>query len=128
MHLHPGFPRVLDHRLVRLPGVLPEPLVREGGEEELVLPAPEQRGALPVPGTVVLVGDETYYARAGFARIQPMGRITLPGPVDLSRVLGLELEPGALDGVAGELCKRGVAEEIYAAGARLSTFAAPASQ
>jgi predicted N-acetyltransferase YhbS len=77
---------------------------------------------------VVLVGDETYYARAGFARIQPMGRITFPGPVDLSRVLGLELEPGALDGVAGELCKHGVTDEIYAAGARLFAFAAPASQ
>jgi predicted N-acetyltransferase YhbS len=77
---------------------------------------------------VVLVGDETYYARAGFARIQPTGRITLPGPVDLSRVLGLELAPGALSGIAGELCKHGVTDQVYAAGARLSAFASPAGQ
>jgi predicted N-acetyltransferase YhbS len=49
---------------------------------------------------VVLVGDEPYYARAGFARVPP-GRIRLPGPVDPARLLALELEQGALDGVAG---------------------------
>jgi predicted N-acetyltransferase YhbS len=76
---------------------------------------------------VVLVGDEAYYGRAGFARIQPYGRITLPGPVDLSRVLGLELVAGALDGVTGELRKLGVTEKVYAAGAGLSALASPAS-
>lgn len=49
---------------------------------------------------VVLVGDEPYYARAGFARV-PEGRIRLPGPVDPARLLALELEPGALAGVGG---------------------------
>jgi predicted N-acetyltransferase YhbS len=54
---------------------------------------------------VVLVGDEPYYARAGFARIKPPGRITMPGPVDLGRLLGLSLVEGALEGMKGVIGK-----------------------
>lgn len=77
---------------------------------------------------VVLVGDESYYARAGFARIQPVGRVTLPGPVDLARLLGLELQPGALASVSGEIRKHGVTEQVYAAGAPLAALAVPSGQ
>ena len=35
---------------------------------------------------VLLVGDEPYYGRMGFHRVQP-GTVTLPGPVDPHRVL-----------------------------------------
>ncbi len=49
---------------------------------------------------VFLVGDLPYYARAGFARV-PAGRVALPGPVDPGRLLFLELQPGAFDGVSG---------------------------
>lgn len=77
---------------------------------------------------VVLVGDEAYYARAGFSRIQPHGRILMPGPVDLSRVLGLELVAGALEGVSGELCKPGADEACHAIGAGLAPFATPTGQ
>lgn len=49
---------------------------------------------------VVLVGDQAYYSRYGFARV-PARRLALPGPVDPSRLLYLELEPGAFEGVAG---------------------------
>ncbi|MFG1359528.1 GNAT family N-acetyltransferase [Xanthobacter pseudotagetidis] len=49
---------------------------------------------------VILVGDEPYYARFGFARV-PAGRVTLPGPVDPARLLVCELAPGAFEGVAG---------------------------
>ena len=51
-------------------------------------------------GLVLLVGDEPYYARVGFARL-PEGLISLPGPVDPRRFLYLELAPGALQGVSG---------------------------
>ena len=51
-------------------------------------------------GLVLLVGDEPYYARVGFARL-PEGLIALPGPVDPKRFLYLELKPGALTGVTG---------------------------
>jgi predicted N-acetyltransferase YhbS len=49
---------------------------------------------------VLLVGDEPYYGRMGFVRV-PRGRLTLPGPVDLDRLLYCELQPGALDGLSG---------------------------
>lgn len=49
---------------------------------------------------VVLVGDEPYYARAGFRRI-PKGQAVMPGPVDPARLLVAELVPGAFEGVGG---------------------------
>lgn len=51
---------------------------------------------------VVLVGDEAYYARLGFKRI-PLGRATMPGPVDPARLLVAELVEGAFEGVAGPI-------------------------
>src|SRR4051812_16332046 len=49
---------------------------------------------------VVLVGDEPYYGRSGF-KPADKGRITMPGPVDPTRLLVAELEPGAFEGVSG---------------------------
>jgi predicted N-acetyltransferase YhbS len=51
---------------------------------------------------VVLVGDEPYYARVGFARVPP-GQLFMPGPVDPARLLVRELVAGAFDGVSGEI-------------------------
>jgi predicted N-acetyltransferase YhbS len=51
---------------------------------------------------VVLVGDEPYYARVGFKRI-PKGRARMPGPVDPARLLFMELEAGAFEGVSGDI-------------------------
>jgi predicted N-acetyltransferase YhbS len=49
---------------------------------------------------VVLVGDEPYYARAGFRRM-PRGRLQMPGPVDPARLLVCELSENAFEGVSG---------------------------
>jgi len=49
---------------------------------------------------VLLVGDMPYYGRFGFQQVPP-GQITLPGPVDPARLLGLELATGALADAAG---------------------------
>jgi predicted N-acetyltransferase YhbS len=49
---------------------------------------------------VMLVGDEPYYARAGFRSISA-GQVRLPGPVDPARLLVAELEEGAFADVAG---------------------------
>jgi predicted N-acetyltransferase YhbS len=49
---------------------------------------------------VVLVGDEPYYGKSNFKRIQ-RGRVTMPGPVDPARLLICELTEGAFDGVSG---------------------------
>lgn len=54
--------------------------------------------------SVILVGDEPYYARVGFARV-PAGRMTMPGPVDYTRLLWRELTPGGLDGLSGPIMK-----------------------
>jgi predicted N-acetyltransferase YhbS len=52
--------------------------------------------------SVILVGDEPYYARVGFTRLKP-GQVRFPGPVDQNRVLGLALKGGALDSLSGEI-------------------------
>jgi predicted N-acetyltransferase YhbS len=49
---------------------------------------------------VLLVGDEPYYKKVGFHRV-PRGEITMPGPVDPRRLLIVELEPAAFNGVSG---------------------------
>ena len=51
---------------------------------------------------VVLVGDESYYAKAGFRRI-PKGQARMPGPVDPERLLVAELVDGAFLGVSGPI-------------------------
>ena len=53
-------------------------------------------------GIVLLVGDEPYYLKFGFTRAFTK-TLELPGPVDLNRFLGLELQPRALAGVSGML-------------------------
>ncbi|MDH3740235.1 MAG: N-acetyltransferase [Hyphomicrobiales bacterium] len=44
---------------------------------------------------VILVGDEPYYARVGFKKV-PDGQLLMPGPVDVGRLLYLELADGTL--------------------------------
>ena len=51
---------------------------------------------------VLLVGDEPYYGRFGFAAPLTRG-LHLPGPVDRRRFLGFEIAPGALKGAKGEV-------------------------
>jgi predicted N-acetyltransferase YhbS len=51
---------------------------------------------------VVLVGAERFFRPAGFSAV-PAGRVTLPGPTDPRRLLWLELRPGGLDKVQGEI-------------------------
>ena len=59
-----------------------------------------ERAAALGHGAVILVGDAPYYTRFGFAR-RPVLDLSLPGPVDIERFLGLELVPGALSGASG---------------------------
>lgn len=58
---------------------------------------------------VVLVGDEPYYGRFGFAPAPP-GQITFPGPVNPRRVLALEVQPGALTRYRGVISASNKAE------------------
>jgi predicted N-acetyltransferase YhbS len=49
---------------------------------------------------IVLVGDAAYYGRFGFST-DKTGALSMPGPFERHRLLGLELQPGALGGACG---------------------------
>jgi predicted N-acetyltransferase YhbS len=59
-------------------------------------------------GSVILLGDAPYYARFGFST-EKTGALALPGPFERARLLGLELRPGALDGLEGLIVPTGAA-------------------
>lgn len=67
----------------------------------LVAMAIEAAQAAGAP-SVILVGDEPYYGPLGFKRI-PRGQISMPRPVDLDRLLAIELVPGAVAMLTGEV-------------------------
>lgn len=62
------------------------------------LEAAKSRGWL----RVILVGDAPYYGRFGFERL--VG-IQMPPPTNPDRILGIALQPGAWDGVTGQVTK-----------------------
>src|SRR3954471_17096562 len=55
---------------------------------------------------VILLGDAPYYARFGFSAHKTR-ELSLPGPFERDRLLGLELSEGALDGVWGMIVPTG---------------------
>jgi predicted N-acetyltransferase YhbS len=57
---------------------------------------------------VILLGDAAYYARFGFTAAKTAG-LSLPGPFERERLLGLELRDGALDGACGLIVPTGAA-------------------
>lgn len=79
-----------------------EPPFRERGIGKALMERALQEAKQRGHRLVVLVGDEPYYARAGFRRI-PKGVATMPGPVDPARLLVAELVANAFDGVGGRI-------------------------
>ena len=67
---------------------------------------------------ILLVGDESYYGRVGFARL-PAGRLRFPGPVDSNRLLGLGLKQGGLENLSGAVRRARIDQPICADGAPL---------
>src|SRR6202051_3646800 len=57
-------------------------------------------------GAVILLGDAPYYARFGFSAAKT-AELSLPGPFERDRLLGLELREGALDGAWGMIGSTG---------------------
>src|SRR5438105_5441532 len=55
---------------------------------------------------VILLGDAPYYARFGFSGAKTC-ELSLPGPFERDRLLGLELLEGALDGARGMIAASG---------------------
>jgi predicted N-acetyltransferase YhbS len=66
-------------------------------------------------GAVVLLGDAPYYARFGFSALKT-AELSLPGPFERERLLGLELREGALDGAWGMIVPTGAS--VSTTGAR----------
>ena len=77
-----------------------EPPFRERGVGSALIKRALKEAQAKGHKLVVLVGDEPFYAKAGFKRI-PKGQVKMPGPVDPARLLVAELAPGAFDGVSG---------------------------
>jgi predicted N-acetyltransferase YhbS len=77
-------------------------------------------------GAVILLGDAPYYSRFGFSA-QKTGELSLPGPFERDRLLGLELSEGALDGAWGMISATGKPEP-QARAARARKALLPATQ
>jgi predicted N-acetyltransferase YhbS len=76
-------------------------------------------------GAVILLGDAPYYARFGFSAAKT-AELSLPGPFERDRLLGLELREGALDGAWGMIASdSAVAPNIKASCARKAARLAP---
>ena len=58
---------------------------------------------------VLLLGDEPYYARFGFSS-EKTAHLSLPGPFERRRLLGLELQEGALDAARGLIVPTGAVQ------------------
>jgi predicted N-acetyltransferase YhbS len=74
--------------------------------------------------SIILVGDEPYYVRVGFAALPP-GRIRFPGPVDPARILGLSLKRNVLLTMQGEMRRAHIDHPVCADGAGLAQFSLP---
>jgi predicted N-acetyltransferase YhbS len=59
-------------------------------------------------GAVILLGDAPYYARFGFSG-RKTREVSLPGPFERDRLLGLELRGSTLDGASGMIMPTGAA-------------------
>jgi predicted N-acetyltransferase YhbS len=66
---------------------------------------------------VILLGDAAYYARFGFTAAKTCD-LSLPGPFERERLLGLELRDGALDSAAGLIVPTGAAAPLRTAKVR----------
>jgi predicted N-acetyltransferase YhbS len=63
---------------------------------------------------LILLGDAPYYARFGFSG-EKMAALSLPGPFERDRLLGLELHEGALDHANGVIVATGAALPVLKA-------------
>lgn len=93
--------RLSEARAFMLGPLTVEPAFEKRGIGAALLQRCEQAARAMRSDAIFLVGDEPYYGRHGYKRV-PMGRVTLPGPVDPGRLLVLTLtEAGA--GLSGAL-------------------------
>ena len=95
------------------PAVMLGPIAIDPGCRKLGIGAALMKHALAAAaarghGAVILLGDAAYYARFGFTAAKA-AKLSLPGPFERERLLGLELRDGALDGAYGLIVPTGAA-------------------
>jgi predicted N-acetyltransferase YhbS len=94
-----------------LPALVLGPLAVDPSCRELGVGAALMTNALAAAkgrghGVVILLGDALYYTRFGFSALKT-GELSLPGPFERDRLLGLELREGALDSAWGMIGSTG---------------------
>jgi len=94
-----------------IPALMLGPLAVEASSRQLGVGAALMDHALAAAKArghraVILLGDAPYYVRFGFSAART-GELSLPGPFERDRLLGLELREGALDGVWGMISATG---------------------
>src|SRR5882724_9352198 len=94
-----------------IPALMLGPLAVEASSRQLGVGAALMDHALAAATArghraVILLGDAPYYARYGFTA-DKTGALSLPGPFERDRLLGLELRAGALDGAWGMIAPDG---------------------
>ena len=94
-----------------IPALMLGPLAVEASSRQLGVGAALMDHALAAAKArghrvVILLGDAPYYARFGFSG-DKTGELSLPGPFERDRLLGLELRAGALDGAWGMIAATG---------------------
>ena len=94
-----------------IPALMLGPLAVEASSRQLGVGAALMDHALAAAKArghraVILLGDAPYYARFGFSAAET-GEMSLSGPFERDRLLGLELREGALDGAWGMIAPTG---------------------
>jgi len=94
-----------------IPALMLGPLAVEASSRQLGVGAALMDHALAVAKArghraVILLGDAPYYARFGFSAAKT-GGLSLPGAFERDRLLGLELDEGALDDAWGMIAPTG---------------------
>ena len=105
-----------------IPALMLGPLAVEASSRQLGVGAALMDHALAAAKArghraVILLGDAPYYARFGFSAAGT-GELSLPGPFERDRLLGLELREGGLDGAWGMIAPTGAPAKTRAARAR----------
>jgi predicted N-acetyltransferase YhbS len=88
-----------------------DPAIQGQGLGSVMMQAAIGRAEALGHGAILLVGDAPYYARFGFRGDLAAG-LTMPGPFERERFLGLELREGALAGAQGVLRATGLPEPL----------------
>ena len=109
-----------------VPALMLGPLAVDAGSRKFGVGAALMQHALTVAkerghGAVILLGDAPYYIRFGFSA-EKTGALSLPGPFERDRLLGLELREGALDGAWGMIVATGKAAVPKTKAARVKTL------